>query len=57
VTATWQPNPHSTEGWQCDELVSDSGEHIARVEDMGYVAYPSALNAATGNWERADAVG
>ena len=29
--------------------------HIARIEDFGYAAYPSALNAATGNWERGGA--
>lgn len=52
MTATWQPNPNSTERWQCDELVTADGRHIAMVEDFGYAAYPSALNAATGNWER-----
>jgi hypothetical protein len=45
----WEPNPHYE---QCDEYVTDDGQHIARIEDFGYAAYPSALNAATGNWER-----
>lgn len=53
---TWQPNPHSTEGWQCDELVTPDGVHcVARIEDFEHAAYPSALNAATGNWERGGA--
>ncbi len=50
--ASWLPNPDSTDDWQCDELVTDKDEHIARIEDFGYACYPSALNAATGNWER-----
>jgi hypothetical protein len=47
--AGWVPNPNYQE---CDEYVTDDGRHIARIEDFGYAAYPSALNAATGNWER-----
>ena len=53
--ANWHPNPHSTDHWQCDELVDDNGNHIARIEDMGYACYPSALNARTGHWERGGA--
>ena len=52
---SWQPNPYSTESWQCDELVDDDGGHIARVEDFGYACYPCARNAVTGNWERGGA--
>jgi hypothetical protein len=53
--ATWQPNPNSTDRWQCDELVTERGEHIARLEDFGHAAYPTAFNAATGTWERGGA--
>lgn len=37
---------------ECEEYVDHRGFHIARIEDFGYAAYPSALNALTGNWER-----
>ena len=45
----WLQNPEYPE---CEEYVDHRGHHMARVEDFGYAAYPSALNAATGNWER-----
>ena len=48
-TTGWLPNPHYPE---CEEYVDHRGQHIARIEDFGYAAYPSALNAVTGNWER-----
>lgn len=48
----WVPNPKYQE---CDEYVTDDGQHIAAIEDFGYAAYPSAHNAATGNWERGGA--
>jgi hypothetical protein len=37
---------------ECEEYVDERGYHIARIEDFGYAAYPSAHNAQTGNWER-----
>ena len=52
MSATWQVNPHSTEVWECEELVTEDGLHIARWENFAHGAYPSALNQATGNWER-----
>ena len=45
----WLQHPDYLE---CEEYVDERGCHIARIEDFGYAAYPSALNAATGNWER-----
>jgi hypothetical protein len=52
MTPRWEVSPYSTERRQTEELVNDAGEHIAIVEEFWYGAYPSALNAATGNWER-----
>ena len=65
---TWQPisaRDHY-QGYSGDELneehqdieVLRSGEDgpvVAVIEDFGYAAYPSALNAETGNWERGGA--
>jgi hypothetical protein len=51
----WQPNPQGTEIWQCDELITDKGEHIARIEDFGFACFPTACNAASSNWERGGA--
>jgi hypothetical protein len=48
-TRGWVQNPHYP---QCEEYIDHHGLHVARIEDFGYAAYPSALNAATGNWER-----
>lgn len=51
----WEPNPNITE-YQRDELTLPNGIHvIARIEDFDYAAYPMALNATTGNWERGGA--
>lgn len=55
MIATWQPNPSSYEGYQVDDLVTPSGNIIARIEDFEYAAYPCAINAATGNLERGGA--
>ena len=33
----------------------DDGPVVAVLEDFGYAAYPRALNAETGNWERGGA--
>lgn len=49
---TWQPNPNTTEDWHCDMLADENGVAWAYIEDFGYAAYPMAMNAATGNWER-----
>ncbi len=49
---TWQPNPNTDDAWQCDMLVDEHGNAIAYLEDFDYAAYPCALNASTGNWER-----
>ncbi len=51
----WKPNPDTADGahYESDDLlIDDKGNVIARLEDFGYAAYPMALNAATGNWER-----
>ena len=45
----WLQNPGYAE---CEEYVDHRGYHIAMVEEFSYGAYPTALNAATGNWER-----
>lgn len=37
---------------QCEEYVDENGLHIARIEDFGYAAYPSAYNAKEKRWER-----
>lgn len=52
MTATWQQNPYYLE---CEELVTETGLHIARIEDFGYACYPMAFNPATRNWERGGA--
>lgn len=49
MVARWLPNPNYPE---CDELVTDEGLHIARIEDFGYAAYPSAYNSKEKRWER-----
>lgn len=48
----WLPNPHYDE---CDEYVTDDGLHIARIEDFGYAAYPSAYNPKENRCERGGA--
>ena len=54
-TPTWRPNPKVT-SYDFDVLASDEdfsrGVCIAMIEDFAYAAYPTALNAKTGNWER-----
>lgn len=47
----WKPIADEP-GNQVDDLVTEDGEIIARVEDFGNAAYPCAINAATGNLER-----
>jgi hypothetical protein len=56
MVAQWQPMAPPASGYeQLDKLVDDSGHTVAFLEDFGYAAYPCALNAATGNWERGGA--
>lgn len=45
----WMPHPEDPD---CEEYIDHRGHHIAVIQDFGYAAYPAALNAATGNWER-----
>ena len=52
IMARWLPHPGYEE---CEELVTDDGLHIARIETFWYASYPSAYNVATGNWERGGA--
>lgn len=56
MTATWQPNPSSTNRHEQDDfLIDDDGEVLARLEDFGYACYPCAVNCKTGNLERGGA--
>ncbi len=52
--ATWQPN-RAHAAYQDDLLVTDDGQCIGRIEDYGQACHPSAVNAATGRWERGGA--
>lgn len=55
MTAQWTPVRDGDDGYMVDDLITNDGTAIARIEVFWYASYPCAINAKTGNLERGGA--